>query len=1057
MAISMADNFELKTKAQNFERDSFDTLAEMKSYNENYLPDIFTATCKETGLIYIFNRNNSLDASTGRWRELDTSISAEEGNALVKKDDGLYVGASSVEISKQADNILAEKSDGLYVPETDMSGKVDKETGKGLSTNDFTDTLKQKITDNESHIGDVTTFAVTSVSDLTSYCNLLFNSFMTSITYADKKLTITYRNGQTVDIDMSSIITDTNIEELKNVGDFTDLTSGQYLSYDGAIKKWVNKDVDLAGTLQSAKDYTDEEIKKAQESNAISCDEKPTYDSGTDTVTYIQNGETKTEKDTTSWFYYKEDDSTVQTRWINGVEFTINVGSVDLSDYVNKTTDIDSTFAEVPASLDKIPDLKYLNGFRLWLVDYIGEKVNITDIVDNLTSESTNVPLSANQGRILKNEIDTKADKSDLDDYVKTDDADNIALLRDVELSILGWNIPSEFSVQNKISNGSFVKNVNRVLLNGTWSQIATSTSGKYRFMYSTTLTDALLPSASAEVGKIYCRGVDTVANADTYQCIEGIAIHNSAGNIIFYSDSLQTASDVQSYFSGKYLYYAIATPIITQIDGNEKLMVAKYLTVPKTAIASGDDLNNYTTIGEYYSGSSAISQSITNCPSGFTTGFKLTVQNTGYSGHIIQRIEAISNGITWERGAYLSSGTWTFYDWSSKVSINDSSSSISSTYSSSKIDEIVSSNSPTGVGSSTECTASGTDSQAYGNNTSATGANTHAEGLNTTAITIASHAEGSGCTAGSSSNPLSAYTHAEGYKTTATGNSSHSEGGNTKASGGTAHAEGGSTTASGGYSHSQGYTTTASNTCSAALGHFNAAMTTGGTYANTVGTAWCVGNGTSSSALSNAASLQFDGTFKTASTISAETTADYAEFFEWADGNSDSEDRVGHFVTFDDDNKIRIATSEDDYILGVVSGEPFLLGNGDCDVWNGMYIRDEFRRKVFEPAPKLIETVDENGEVTYKESETEYEGVRPKVNPDYDPTQKYVSRKDRSEWASVGMFGVLPVIHDGTAKVNGYVTINDEGIATACEKSHSNSYRVIHKNSDNVVEILFR
>ena len=554
----------------------------------------------------------------------------------------------------------------------------------------------------------------------------------------------------------------------------------------------------------------------------------------------------------------------------------------------------------------------------------------------------------------------------------------------------------------------------------------------------------------------------------------------------------------------------------------DEKLMTAKHLTVPKTAIASDDDLNNYTTIGEYYSESSAISQSLTNCPSGFTTGFKLTVQNTGYSGHIIQRIEAISNGNTWERGACLNSGTWTFYNW--KVC------------------------SPTGVGSSDNCTAIGSNAQAYGDSTAANGEDAHAEGCGTSAEGLCAHAEGYNTQAsgdyahaegyytqasgngahaegfsngdgiyitatgngahvegiGTASSPITASSgaHAEGFGTTAKGSGSHaegvsttasnsffgachSEGQGTEATGNGSHAEGSSTSAEGSYSHAEGnstsakgssahaegcytqatgkgahaegYTTTAGNLYSHSGGHFNAAMTTGGSYNNTVGTAWCIGNGTSSSALSNAASLQFDGTFKTASTMTASTTADYAEYFEWADENSDNEDRVGHFVTFDDDNKIRIATSEDDYILGVVSGEPFLLGNGDCDVWNGMYIRDEFRRKVFEPAPKLIEITDDNGEVTYKESETEYEGVRPKVNPDYDPTQKYVSRKDRPEWASIGMFGVLPVIHDGTAKVNGYVTINDEGIATACEKSHENSYRVIHENSDSVVEIIFK
>ena len=113
------------------------------------------------------------------------------------------------------------------------------------------------------------------------------------------------------------------------------------------------------------------------------------------------------------------------------------------------------------------------------------------------------------------------------------------------------------------------------------------------------------------------------------------------------------------------------------------------------------------------------------------------------------------------------------------------------------------------------------------------------------------------------------------------------------------------------------------------------------------------IGNGTSSNIKSNALSVTFDGKLKSASTITAETTADYAEFFEWEDGNPNAEDRVGKFVTLNGD-KISIAKSNEDYILGIVSGAPFVLGNGDCDVWTGMWLRDDFNRVIYEPAPKI-------------------------------------------------------------------------------------------------------
>ena len=349
-------------------------------------------------------------------------------------------------------------------------------------------------------------------------------------------------------------------------------------------------------------------------------------------------------------------------------------------------------------------------------------------------------------------------------------------------------------------------------------------------------------------------------------------------------------------------------------------------------------------------------------------------------------------------------------------------------------------------------CITSGKYSHAEGYNTKASGNASHAEGYNTQSTGEKSHAEGSGTESRGENS------HAEGYNTLSIGLGSHAEGYNTQSKGQNSHAEGSNTQSKGQNSHAEGFETRAANYASAAQGKYNVEMITGGSSSNTAGTAFVIGNGTSAKALSNAFSVQFDGTVKAKSTITASTTADYAEFFEWLDKNPNKEDRVGHFVTLDGD-KIKIATDEDDYILGIVSGEPFVLGNGDCDTWNGMYLHDEFRRTMYEPAPKIIEILDNEGNPTgeYEEVEGEYEGTRPILNPDYDPTQEYVSRFDRVEWSPIGMLGVLAVLHDGTAEVNGYVTVNNEGIATKCTRDTRNSYRVIKKVSDKVVEVIFR
>ena len=333
-----------------------------------------------------------------------------------------------------------------------------------------------------------------------------------------------------------------------------------------------------------------------------------------------------------------------------------------------------------------------------------------------------------------------------------------------------------------------------------------------------------------------------------------------------------------------------------------------------------------------------------------------------------------------------------------------------------------------------------------------ASGEYAHVEGYQTTASGNYSHAEGKNTIANIN------MAHAEGIRTTASGYNSHAEGYNTKAYGYGSHAEGGNTNTTGYYSHAEGQYTTASNYSSHAGGHFSVTMTTGGGSNNTTGTAFVIGNGTDTTALSNAFSIQYDGTVKAKSTITASTAADYAEFFEWKDGNPDNEDRVGKFVTIDG-NKILIASNPDDYILGIVSGRPFVLGNGDCDVWANMHLTDEYNRYIMEPAPKmeLDEETGEEKEVLDSEGNPVYYGTRPKLNPDYDPSKPYTSRFDRKEWAPIGMLGVLSVNQDGTCKVNGYAKCNKNGIATACKRTDSGAYRVTEVLSDSIIKVILK
>ena len=329
-----------------------------------------------------------------------------------------------------------------------------------------------------------------------------------------------------------------------------------------------------------------------------------------------------------------------------------------------------------------------------------------------------------------------------------------------------------------------------------------------------------------------------------------------------------------------------------------------------------------------------------------------------------------------------------------------------------------------------------GSYSHAEGYNTTASGSYSHAEGYDATASGDFSHAEGY------NTNASGDYSHAEGNDTSASGYSSHAEGYDATASGDYSHAEGDSTNASGDYSHAEGNNTTAL-AYQHAQGHYNdtskaTAYTGSGT---STGTAFVIGNGTSSTA-SNAFRVNGLGQVMGKAAYSA-SGADYAELFEWADQNLDNEDRVGYFVTFDN-NRYICKAKEGDYILGIVSGNPCVLGNHD-ECWLGQYEMDEWGRFVYED----VEEVDEETGETKKYSFY-------KVNPDYDKDREYTHRQDRAEWDAIGLMGVLSVRDDGTCEVNGYCKCTDEGIATAAERG-LDTYRVIERVNENIVKVVLK
>ena len=191
------------------------------------------------------------------------------------------------------------------------------------------------------------------------------------------------------------------------------------------------------------------------------------------------------------------------------------------------------------------------------------------------------------------------------------------------------------------------------------------------------------------------------------------------------------------------------------------------------------------------------------------------------------------------------------------------------------------------------------------------------------------------------------------------------------------------------------------------------------------------------------------DGRFDGGADIGS--ASDYAEYFEWEDGNPDSIDRRGITVVMDGE-KIRPATDSDEIskIIGVVSAKPAVVGDSAWSEWQLAHLKDAYGSWVTKDEEYLVwnkfgtftdtdgvkkdnpqpDIYDRNMASEYQilVSDIEKEkaaGRCPQAaidqnlrvtkpsrvyNPDYDKTITYVPRSERKEWDAIGLVGKLVV-----------------------------------------------
>ena len=211
--------------------------------------------------------------------------------------------------------------------------------------------------------------------------------------------------------------------------------------------------------------------------------------------------------------------------------------------------------------------------------------------------------------------------------------------------------------------------------------------------------------------------------------------------------------------------------------------------------------------------------------------------------------------------------------------------------------------------------------------------------------------------------------------------------------------------------------------------------------------------NGTSDDNKSNALAIDKSGNADFSGTVASQG-ADYAEYFEWADGNVNDEDRVGYIVELDGD-KIKLANQYTEDVLGIISAMPTVLGDTAALEWHGKYVKDKWGRIQYAIQDFIEEqqTVDEDGNPITEE--VTISKLAPVINPDYDPDKAYYNRRSRKEWSTVGMLGKLYVRDDGTAEVNGYVKPAQGGIAT--KAAGKTNMRVLERVDENTIRVLLK
>lgn len=134
-----------------------------------------------------------------------------------------------------------------------------------------------------------------------------------------------------------------------------------------------------------------------------------------------------------------------------------------------------------------------------------------------------------------------------------------------VEQKMLGWNVPSEFPIQNEVSGNQFIQKVDRVDLSELVWLYATNPS---RFLFY--LDNIKSCDAMSIANVIVTDKLSVTTFNDVYTHASDNILGVSERNVGVYASSYTDVESFKNAMKGVYLYYELDTPITITIDGNE-------------------------------------------------------------------------------------------------------------------------------------------------------------------------------------------------------------------------------------------------------------------------------------------------------------------------------------------------------------------------------------------------------------------------------------------------------------------------------------------------------